>query len=81
MGIVTTSDVRSTAPRYSLRSTPNTTIHAFRPETDEKEYLANPWMTYVWLCLKQTKVTFLPKKSPMKIQLRRGHLIQEKLSR
>ena len=29
------------------------------------------------LCLKQTKVTLLPKKSTMKIQLRRSHLIQK----
>ena len=37
-------------------------------------------MTHV-LCLKQTKVTLLPKKSPMKIQLRRSHLIQKKTVR
>ena len=34
MGMVPTYDVRSTASRYSLCSTPNTTIHAFRPETN-----------------------------------------------
>ena len=32
MGIFTTSDVRSTAPRYSSCSTTSTTVHAFRPE-------------------------------------------------
>ena len=44
-----------------------------------KEHLASPWMTHVRvLCLKQTMVTILPKKSSMKIQLRRSHLIQKK---
>ena len=75
MGMVPTYDVRSTASRYSSCSTPNKTTHAFRPETNEG-VSSQPMNDARVLCLKQTKVTILPKKFPMKIQLRRSHLIQ-----
>ena len=68
MGMVPTYDVRYTASRYSSCSTLNTTIHAFRPETNEG-VSSQPMNDTRVLCLKQTKVTILPKKSPMKIQL------------
>ena len=72
-------DVRSTASRYySSCSSPNTTIHAFRPDTNEgvSSQLMNDTRV---LYLKPIKVTILPKKSTMKIQLRRSHLIQKKV--
>ena len=67
--MVPTYDVRSTASRYSLMLNTNTTIHAFRPETKDGVF-RYPMNDTRGLCLKQTKVTTLPKKSPMKIQLR-----------
>ena len=76
MGMVPTYDVRPTASRYSSCSTPNTTIHVFRPENNVG-VSSQPMNDTRVLCLKQTKVTLLPKKSTMKIQLRRSHLIQK----
>ena len=76
MGMVPTYDVRSTASRYSSCSTSNTTVHAFRPENNEG-VSSQPMNDTRVLCLKQTKVTLLPKKSTMKIQLRRSHLIKK----
>ena len=74
MSMVPTYDVRSTAQHQTQRST-----RLNRKQT--KEYLASPWMTHMcFVCLKQTKVTILTKKSPMKIQLRRSHLSQKKYS-
>ena len=75
-----TMSCRSTASRYSSCSTPNTTIHAFRPENNVG--VSSQPMNYTRvLCLKQTKVTLLPKKSTMKIRLRRSRLIQKKKDR
>ena len=74
VGMVPTYDVRSTASRYSSCSTSNTTIHAFRPENNVG-VSSQPMNNTRLLCLKQTKVTLLPKKSTMKIQLRRSRLI------
>ena len=54
MGIVTTSDVRSTANRYSSCST-STTIHVFRPETNE-EVSNQPMNDIRVLCLKHRTI-------------------------
>ena len=62
MGMVPTYDVRSTASRYSSCSTSNTTIHAFRPESNVVGVSSQPMNDTRVLCLKQTKVTLLPKK-------------------
>ena len=80
MGMVPTYDVRSTASRYSLCSTSDTTIHAFRLENNVG-VSSQPMNDTRVLCLKQTNVTLLPKKSTMKIQLRRSRLIQKKAVR
>ena len=74
VGMVPTYDVRSTASRYSSCSTSNTTIHAFRPENNVGAS-SQPMNDTRVLCLKQRKVTLLPQKSTMKIQLRRSRLI------
>ena len=66
VGMVPTYDVRSTGSRYSSCSTSNTTIHAFRPENNVG-VSSQPVNDTRVLCLKQTKVTLLPKKSTMKM--------------
>ena len=74
MGMVPTYDVRSTASRYSSCSTSNTTIHAFRPENNVG---VSSQPINDTCALPQTDKGDL-KKSTMKIQLRRNHLIQKK---
>ena len=68
-------DVRSTVSRYSSCSEHSTTIHAFRSATNEG-VSSRPMNDIRVLYLKQTKMTYFPKKQgpPEKIQLRRSHL-------
>ena len=68
-------DVRSTVSRYSSCSEHSTTIHAFRSATNEG-VSSRPMNEIRVLYLKQTKMTYFPKKQgpPEKIQLRRSNL-------